>query len=413
MTNTNPINSGTFVGNTIQLDRTTSTDTGVGLSGYYYQLSQTNTFTSITTSGRSVGTTVNVNGLQPTTYYRRVQAVDSLGNTSTRSTGTMFHYAFSGFVISVANNTGLVTNQSNTVSVSIYDIANTLLTGYNGTIAWSISGINTPPNPPYNTFTIPTTGTLVASSSGIYTFANALNITYPGLYQLTVYDVNDPSISGSILLTVYGVAANMLSGSISVTPQYTTGPFTVNLTSSTDANYVLTGPFATLNGTLNTTASIPTSFNTNVQGSYPVSVSYSTGFYIYSVSTNVVLDTTAPSVQILSPTSGATISGSIVNIMWTGSEFGTPSFSGYNVTVTNGITPIQQNSYQSQSMTLTLTDGVRTVTVVAIDHAGNNTSTSSTFTIDTIAPTIASPYPSQTVVGTTPFNFGWTNIDNG
>ena len=183
---------------------------------------------------------------------------------------------------------------------------------------------------------------MLASSSGIYTFTSGLTITYPGIYQLTVYDVNNPSISGSIQVTVIGVVPSVLSGSISVVPQYTNGAFTVNLTTNTNATYVLSGPFAPVNGAINTTASIPTAFNTSTQGSYPVNVTYATGFYVYTASTTVILDTTTPSVQVTSPASSSTVSGSIVTIAWTGSEFGTPSFSGYNITVSDGISPIQQ-----------------------------------------------------------------------
>lgn len=228
-------------------------DTGVGTSGFYYQLSTNSGFTTLAQAGWTTGATANLSGLAQTIYYRRVQAVDLLGNTSIRSTGTMFQYAFSGFVISVPNNTGLSANVANTISLSLYDTGNNVLTGYNGTVAWSITGINTPPNPPYNTFTIPTTGNLVASTSGVYTFTNGLNITYPGQYQLTVYDINNPSVSGSIVVTVYGVAPSALSGSISVTPTYTSGVFTVNLATNVGSAFTLSGPFATISGTINTT----------------------------------------------------------------------------------------------------------------------------------------------------------------
>lgn len=326
----------------MQLVWNAGVDTGVGTSGYSYVVSTNSGFTAIVQSGWTTTNFVNLSGLAQTIYYRRVQAVDSLGNTSSRSTGTMFQYAFSGFVLSVANNTGLSVNQVNTVSLSLYDVSNNLLTGYQGTVAWSITGINTPPNPPYTGFTIPATSGLVANTNGIYTFASGLTITYPGIYQLTVYDVNNPSISGSIQVTVIGVVPSVLSGSISIIPQYTNGAFTINLATNTSASYVLSGPFAPVNGAINTTVSIPTTFNTTNQGSYPVSVTYATGFYVYTASTTVILDTTAPSVQLTSPVSGSTVSGSIVTIAWTGSEFGTPSFSGYNITVSDGISPIQQ-----------------------------------------------------------------------
>ncbi|MBP7841950.1 hypothetical protein KA037_04795, partial [Patescibacteria group bacterium] len=357
---------------------------------------------------------VNLSGLAQSIYYRRIQAADVLGNLSPRSTGTMFQYDFSGFTVSVPNGNNLNANSANNVSISLYDTSNNLLSGYNGTVAWSITGVTTPPNPPYNTFTIPATSGLMSNPSGIYTFANGLNITYPGQYQLTVYDVNNPAISGSVIVTVYGVLPSSLSGSISVTPQYSAGPFTVNLATNIDANYTLTGPFTTMNGTLNTTASLPTAFNTVVNGSYTLNVAYTTGFYVYTASTNVILDTVPPTVTVVSPSSGSTLSGSMVTFTWTGSEFGTPSFSGYNITVTDGTTVVQQTGYAAQSMTLTLpNDGVRTITVTAIDQAGNTTTAASTFTVDTTAPSITNPYPSQNTLSVTPFNFGWTNVDSG
>ena len=65
-------------------------------------------------------------------------------------------------------------------------------------------------------------------------------------------------------------------------------------------------------------------------------------------------------------------------------------------------------------MTLTLpNDGVRTITVTAIDQAGNTTTAASTFTVDTTAPSITNPYPSQNTLSVTPFNFGWTHVDVG
>lgn len=64
-------------------------------------------------------------------------------------------------------------------------------------------------------------------------------------------------------------------------------------------------------------------------------------------------------------------------------------------------------------MTLTLFDGVHTITITAIDQAGNLTTTTSSFTVDTTPPTITNPYPSQNTIGATPFNFGWTNVDSG
>lgn len=315
--NTTPVNSGTFVGTSVQLVWNAGVDTGAGTSGYSYVVSTNSGFTNIVQSGYTTTNFVDLSGLAQTIYYRRVQAIDNLGNTSARSTSTMFQYAFSGFVLSVANNTGLSVNQINTVSLSLYDISNNLLTGYQGTVAWSITGINTPPNPPYTGFTIPATSGLVANTNGVYTFTSGLTITYPGIYQLTVYDINNPSISGSIQVTVIGVLPSALSGSIGVVPAYTNGAFTINLATNTSATYTLSGPFAPTNGSINTTASLPTTFNTSTQGNYPVSVTYTTGYYIYTASTTVILDTTAPTVQVVSPSSGSTVSGAIVTITWT------------------------------------------------------------------------------------------------
>jgi len=63
-------------------------DTGIGLSGYRYELSTGSNFTPTLFSGFTTSTTVQKTGLSDGTYYRRVYSIDIFNNSGSRSTGT-------------------------------------------------------------------------------------------------------------------------------------------------------------------------------------------------------------------------------------------------------------------------------------------------------------------------------------
>ncbi|MCX6824161.1 MAG: right-handed parallel beta-helix repeat-containing protein [candidate division SR1 bacterium] len=78
--------SGTIftTGNVILL-RNGSTDIGAGLSGYFYQISTDSGFSTIINSGIQTTTGISLNNLMDGTYYRRIYAIDNVGNTGARS----------------------------------------------------------------------------------------------------------------------------------------------------------------------------------------------------------------------------------------------------------------------------------------------------------------------------------------
>ena len=75
---------------TALLRRGTSTDTGVGLSGYAWQVSTGAAFTSIYLSGSTANTGINIFTMPDNIYYRRAQGVDLNGNTGIWSSGWIF-----------------------------------------------------------------------------------------------------------------------------------------------------------------------------------------------------------------------------------------------------------------------------------------------------------------------------------
>jgi len=70
---------------TVILLRSWSVDIGVGLSGYFYQISTDLWFSTIINSGIQTTTGISLNNFTDGTYYRRVYAIDNLGNTWSRS----------------------------------------------------------------------------------------------------------------------------------------------------------------------------------------------------------------------------------------------------------------------------------------------------------------------------------------
>lgn len=106
----------------------------------------------------------------------------------------MFTYGFSGFVLNANPVTGS-TSTTISMTASGVDIDNNTATGYQGTVAWTISGIDTAPNPNYTGFTTPSNYTFSGSDLGVHTFTNGIMINHPGIYLVTIYDINNPSWS--------------------------------------------------------------------------------------------------------------------------------------------------------------------------------------------------------------------------
>lgn len=84
----------------LSLARSTAIDSGVGTTGYFYQVSSNASFSTTVISGTTkTETGVSLIGFSNGTYYRRVYAIDSIGNTGVRS-------SIRSFIIAIPTNNG-------------------------------------------------------------------------------------------------------------------------------------------------------------------------------------------------------------------------------------------------------------------------------------------------------------------
>lgn len=132
-------------------------------------------------------------------------------------------------------------------------------------------------------------------------------------------------------------------------------------------------------------------------------------------SITVVYDTTAPIIDIVSPSDHSYNNTGSVTIVWDGDD----ELSGiayYNVSLFNGAT-WDNTTYidpSENSKDLTLSDGAYTVYVEAVDKAGNVNVTSVNFVVDTIVPTLTIITPSNnSYANTTSVTVQWAAGDPG
>lgn len=134
---------------------------------------------------------------------------------------------------------------------------------------------------------------------------------------------------------------------------------------------------------------------------------------MYTSSVSVIYDTIAPTITNITPTTGSTVTGSTVTLAWSGSEFGSASFSGYDILLTDGTNSYTFLGYNTQNIQANVTDGNRVLYITGTDQAGNIATGSSSFSVDNTAPTIDSVSGSQQVFTTLPFSLGWNVTDTG
>ncbi|WXG41878.1 MAG: Ig-like domain-containing protein [Candidatus Freyarchaeum deiterrae] len=125
-----------------------------------------------------------------------------------------------------------------------------------------------------------------------------------------------------------------------------------------------------------------------------------------SVSFNV--DTIPPTVTITSPTMGVLLNTSSVTVNWTGSDDTGISYYEVRNDSSSWINMGTSTSYTFTS----LSDGSHTVYVMAFDLAGNNATTSVSFTVDTTPPTVTITSPSNNaMLNTSSVTVNWTGSD--
>ncbi|NPC68618.1 OmpA family protein [Corallococcus exiguus] len=293
--------------------------------------------------------------------------------------------------------------------------------------------ISTPGNgTSVNTATVTVTGTTTNATSVTLTFEGAsygpVTVDASGNWS---YALPGPLAEGSYTVTAVstnGAGTNSATATSTFTVDLT--PPTVAISTPVDGSTVNT-PNVTVTGTSTGATSVTLTYNGTNYGpipvdgsgnwSYPLPVTLPEGpITVTATATDAAgntstpdditftVDLTDPEVDITSPVDGATVASSTVTV--TGTSVGATS-----VTITfegNDYGPIAVDASGNWSYALPgpLADGTYTVTAVATDAAGNeSTPDSVTFTVDVTAPTVAITTPANgstvganvTVTGTT------------
>ncbi len=123
-----------------------------------------------------------------------------------------------------------------------------------------------------------------------------------------------------------------------------------------------------------------------------------------------MVDTKAPTVDVVSPSEGSYITSGTVNLTWSGTD-ATSGIAYYEVKIDDG----QWNITTMTSKEFTgIEDGPHTAYVRAFDNAGNENSTSVSFLIDTVAPTISITSPANgSYINTQSAELMWSGYDGG
>ncbi|WAS85148.1 MULTISPECIES: adventurous gliding motility protein AgmC [unclassified Corallococcus] len=287
-------------------------------------------------------------------------------------------------------------------------------------------------NTSVNTATVTVTGTTTNATSVTLTFDGAsygpITVNGDGTWSYTL-----PGPLAEDTYTVTAVSTNG-AGTNSATA---TSTFTVDLTAPTvaittpaDGSTVNT-PNVTVTGTSTGATSVTLNYGGTNYGpipvdgagnwSYPLPVTLPEGsITVTATATDAAgntstpdditftVDLTDPEVEITAPVDGSTVASGTVTVTGTsvGATSVTLTFEGNDY----GPIPVDASGNWSQALPGPLADGTYTVTAVATDAAGNeSTPDSVTFTVDVTAPTVAITTPANgstvganvTVTGTT------------
>ncbi len=127
-------------------------------------------------------------------------------------------------------------------------------------------------------------------------------------------------------------------------------------------------------------------------------------------SVDFTVDTTPPTTSITSPSSGAFVAASSVQVLWTASDI-TSGIDSFEVSLDDGM-PVVLPATASGHTFPGVADGSHTVTVVAFDVADHSLAASVDFTVDTVAPTVSLLSPSAAIILTSSnVDVAWTASD--
>ena len=128
-----------------------------------------------------------------------------------------------------------------------------------------------------------------------------------------------------------------------------------------------------------------------------------------SASIEVIIDTTGPTVSITAPGAGAFLASPSVDVTWTASDAGT-GLDHFDIRIDGGSTTTLTPAATDYAFT-GLADGLHAVELTAYDGAGHSTVVTRSFTVDTVAPSVALTAPAAGFVGTPDVVVTWTGSD--
>ena len=128
-------------------------------------------------------------------------------------------------------------------------------------------------------------------------------------------------------------------------------------------------------------------------------------------SVTFMVDTVSPSLSITAPTTGQMFNHSSVVVTWAGGD-GTSLIAGYQYRLDTGAW--SEISNDLEHVFGALGEGNHTVSVMAMDNAGNTRSASVIFMVDTVSPSISITLPYDgAVINNTQFTWGGSDVTSG
>ena len=345
--------AGSTVGSTVTVTWSGSDSTS-GIAQYYVR-SDSGSWVALSPSV----TSYTLSGLAAGGHTASVRAVDAAGNVAETSVAFTVQASVPSVTITAPTSGTVYASTSVTVkwtgSSTSSSIANYLVRLDGG--AW----------------------TTLPSSTGSYAFTNLAQ----GGHTVTVRAVDQAGGYKDASVTfVVDTAAPALSITSPASGSYTTAKPTVTWkgsdASSGIANYLIRrdgGTWTTL-----PSGSVSYTFGTLSQGSHTVTVRAvdKAGNYV-DASVTFKVDSRAPSLTITTPRSGAYLSSTSVTVKWTGSDSGS-GIAAYYIKLDSGAWTTLSSTTTSYTFA-GLSHGSHTVTVRAVDKAGNVRDVSVRFTV--------------------------------
>ena len=332
------------------------------------------------TVGQAATFSVAASGTAPLSYQWQKNGANISGATSSSYTTPATTTADSGsiFQVVVSNSAGSITSSSATLTVNLAAVAPTITTQpTNQTVTVGQAA----------TFSVAASGTaplsyqwqknganISGATSSSYTTPATTTADSGSIFQVVVSNSAGSITSSSATLTV-----NLAAVAPTITTQPTNQTVTVGQAATFSVAASGTAPLsyqwqkngANISGATSSSYTTPATTTTDSGSIFQVVVSNSAGSITSSSATLTVnLDTTPPTVSITSPTSGATVSGTITVTALASDSVGVISVQlqvdGTNVGAVDTTSP-----YNFSLNTATLTNGSHSLIALATDTAGN------------------------------------------